>query len=76
MPTNTKSRTNVSIDRDILSAARDLRINISAVLEARLRDEIKIERQKAWKAENRGALDDANGFLERHGLWSDGLRQF
>jgi len=32
--------------------------------------------QARWLAENADALTDANAFLERHGLWSDGLRQF
>lgn len=29
-----------------------------------------------WRDENQGALDDANTFLTRYGLWSDGRRQF
>jgi post-segregation antitoxin (ccd killing protein) len=33
-------------------------------------------RQRRWIEENRGALSDANAFLARHGLWSDGKRQF
>jgi transcriptional regulator with XRE-family HTH domain len=33
-------------------------------------------REKQWLQENRGALDDANAFLEKHGLWSDGKRLF
>jgi transcriptional regulator with XRE-family HTH domain len=33
-------------------------------------------RQQRWLDENREALADANAFLEQHGLWSDGKRQF
>jgi post-segregation antitoxin (ccd killing protein) len=32
-------------------------------------------RQRRWLAENRAALAAANAFVERHGFWSDGLRQ-
>lgn len=33
-------------------------------------------RQQRWLEENRGAIEDANRFLEKHGLWSDGKRLF
>ncbi len=33
-------------------------------------------RQQRWIEENRNALEDANAFLARYGLWSDGKRQF
>jgi antitoxin CcdA len=33
-------------------------------------------RQRRWIEENRKALNDANAFLEKHGLWSDGKRLF
>ena len=72
----TKARTNVSIDRELIQAARELGLNLSALLEDRLRDAVAEGRRAAWRAENRGAIADANAFLERHGLWSDGLRQF
>ena len=29
-----------------------------------------------WLEENQGALTDANKFVERQGLWSDGKRLF
>lgn len=71
-----KTRTNVSVDAALLSEARSLNINLSAVLEARLREMITAKRQQEWLAQNRPALDDANEFLAKHGLWSDGARQF
>jgi antitoxin CcdA len=71
-----KVRTNVSVDPALLSEARALGINLSATLEDRLRDLVKQAREARWLAENQGALEDANEFLKRHGLWSDGLRQF
>jgi antitoxin CcdA len=40
-------------------------------------DEVVAEaRRHRWLQENRDALQDANRFLEKYGLWSDGRRQF
>jgi post-segregation antitoxin (ccd killing protein) len=36
----------------------------------------KAARQEAWSVVNGPALTDANAFLKRYGLWSDGKRQF
>ena len=72
----TKARTNVSLDAELLDQARELKINLSAVLEGRLRELVAELRRQRWLAENRAALADANAFLARHGLWSDGQRQF
>jgi hypothetical protein len=41
----------------------------------RTREMLSDARQRHWLRENRGALSDANEFLSRHGLWSDGRRQ-
>jgi antitoxin CcdA len=71
-----KARTNVSLDADLLRQARELRINLSAVLEDELRYLVAESRRQRWLAENRPAIADANAFLVQHGLWSDGHRQF
>lgn len=71
-----KARTNVSLDPGLLDEARSLGSNLSATLEGRLREIVAERRQQRWLAENREALADTNRFLERHGLWSDELRQF
>lgn len=33
-------------------------------------------RRRRWLEENRAALDDANKFIDTHGLWSDSTRLF
>jgi len=33
-------------------------------------------RQRRWIEDNRGAIEDANAFLGKHSLWSDGKRLF
>jgi antitoxin CcdA len=71
-----KSRTNVSVDAELLALARELRINVSAALEDRLKELVAESRCRVWCEEHKGAIEDANDFLERRGLWSDGRRQF
>lgn len=66
----------VGIDANILAAAEALGLDLSAELERAL---VALARQRAaelWQAENREAIEERNRFIERHGLWSDGLRQF
>jgi ribosome-binding protein aMBF1 (putative translation factor) len=47
---------------------RDLGVNLDEV--------VAKARQHRWLQDNREALHDANRFLEKYGLWSDGRRQF
>ena len=55
-------------DEALLAEARALGIDLAQIVaEARAR---------RWLDENKGALDDANAFVARHGLWSDGKRLF
>lgn len=66
----------VAIDANILAAAEALGLELSAEFERAL---MALARQRAaelWQAENREAIEERNRFIERHGLWSDGLRQF
>ena len=71
-----KKAANVSINSDLLQQAKDLKINLSATLEDQLAYLIRRERRAQWLDENRAALDDYNAFVEKHGVFSDGLRQF
>jgi transcriptional regulator with XRE-family HTH domain len=48
---------------------------VAAVAED-LRKVVGEARQQQWRAENREAIANANAFLARKGLWSDGKRQF
>lgn len=55
-------------DRRLLDEGRRLGVDFRAV--------VSEARQRNWLTENRGAIEDANAFLDRHGLWSDGKRLF
>lgn len=71
-----KKRTNVSLDADLMRQVHTPSVSLAASFDEKLREEVTSRRQAAWRVENRGAIADANAFLEKHGLWSDGLLQF
>lgn len=71
-----KKAANVSINSDLLQEAKILKINLSATLEQQLVHLIRQKRRAQWLKENRLALDDYNAFVDKHGVFSDGLRQF
>jgi len=71
-----KKAVNVSVNSDLLQQAKTLKINLSATLEDELAHLIRQKQRAQWLDENRSALDDYNAFVEKHGVFSDGLRQF
>ena len=46
------------------------------MLEAGLADAIRRQEGEAWLKKNRGALEAYNEHVEKHGVFSDGLRSF
>ena len=72
----TKRATNVSVRSDLLVAAREAGINLSATLEQALEKELAETRRKKWRQENRDAIAAYNEYIEKHGMFSDGLRSF
>lgn len=75
-PTASKKPTNLSLSADLLLEARALDINLSAALDEALAGIIRKRRAEAWLEENRAAMDAYNDHVERHGVFSDGLRGF
>ena len=71
-----KKAVNLSIDAELLYQAREIGLNLSQELEARLKQRTKAERWARWQEDNREAIEDHNRRIEREGLWSDGLRRF
>ena len=74
--TASKKSANLSINADLLQKAKSLGINLSATLEAALAAEVKRRRAERWLKENKASLDAYNAFVEKHGVFSDGLRGF
>ena len=71
-----KRAVNVSLDAEILAAAKEQKINLSQALEVELRKRIKEPREAKWREENREAIDSHNRFIEKHGIWSKKYRSW
>ncbi|CAD5109213.1 type II toxin-antitoxin system CcdA family antitoxin [Zestomonas carbonaria] len=71
-----KKATNLSLNSDLLKKARELDINLSAVLEEALANEVKERLARRWLEQNRQAIDAYNRHVEEQGVFSDGLRSF
>lgn len=71
-----KRPTNVTIDGQLLDAAKAAGINLSAELEQRLRDLLREHERAAWQEDNREAIESYNDSIERRGVFSNGLRRF
>ena len=71
-----KRAANLSVDERLLARARRLKLNLSQVLEAGLADAIRRQEGEAWLKKNRSALEAYNEHVEKHGVFSDGLRSF
>ena len=68
--------TNVSLNSKLLEEAKALGLNVSRACERGLEAEVKAAREKAWKEENREALEAANEYIEKYGLPLARFRQF
>ncbi len=80
MPTTTARRrrkaTNLSVDEGLLVQARRLKLNLSRVFETGLAEAIRREERAEWLKKNRAALQAYNDHVEKHGVFSEGLRSF
>jgi antitoxin CcdA len=71
-----KRATNVSVRSDLLSAAREAGVNLSATLERALTEELATVKRQKWREENREAIQAYNEHIEKHGTFSDDVRRF
>ena len=71
-----KKAKNLSINSDLLRKARELDINLSSALEQALEQIVKRRLYETWLEENRAAIESYNEHVERHGVFSDGVRGF
>ncbi len=71
-----KRATNVSIRSDLLVAAREAGVNLSATLERALAAELADLKRQRWREENRDAIAAYNEYVEEHGTFSDDVRSF
>jgi len=71
-----KRATNVSVRGDLLAAAREAGINLSAALERALSEELAKAKRKKWRNDNRNAIAAYNEHVGKHGTFSDDVRSF
>ena len=67
---------NISVRSDLLTAAQEAGIDLSATLEKALIDELAAMKRKKWREDNREAIDAYNEHVAKHGVFSDGVRFF
>lgn len=67
-PTPEKSRANITVDARTLSAARALRLNVSAISEAALAEAVRRAEARAWAEENAAALAERRDWIEANGM--------
>jgi antitoxin CcdA len=66
-----KRAVNVSIDAGILGVAKDMKINLSEVLETTLSEITAEERARRFYMEHKAAIDSYNRLVERQGTLSE-----
>jgi antitoxin CcdA len=71
-----KKAANLSVDSKLLEDAKRLNLNLSQVFEAGLEQAIRQRQREDWLKKNRRALDAYNDYVEKHGVFSNGLRSF
>jgi antitoxin CcdA len=71
-----KRATNVSVRGDLLDAARAAGVNLSALLERALSEELAHQNRLQWRAENLRAIAAYNEHLLRYGKHGTDLRSF
>ena len=69
-----KRAVNLFVDADLLDEAKRMRVNLSELLEQRLRTIVRAELERRWVDENRAAIESINAFIDRHGLLASRLR--
>lgn len=67
---------NLSLDAELLSEAKALKVNLSRAAEDGLRQAVVAAKSAQWKAQNAAALQSSNTYVEEHGLPLDQFRQF
>ena len=71
-PTGAKRATNVSLRSDLLEAAREAGVNLSATLERALTEELAQLKRRQWREEHAEAIAVYNEQFEKHGTFSAG----
>jgi antitoxin CcdA len=66
-----KRAVNLTIDAEILAAAKAQGINLSQTLEDELRKRTQAAREAKWREENRESIESFNRLIERAGVFGE-----
>ena len=72
--TAAKKPVNLSVNSDLLRQPKELKVNVSQVLEVALANQVKSLREAQWLADNQEAIDGYNRHVEENGLWNEAWR--
>lgn len=75
-PAGRKRPTNLSLSEDVLQQARALGINVSQVCDLHLREVVRSEQERRWRAEHTDFIAAYNEIVEREGLPLDEWKSF
>lgn len=67
---------NLTVNQDLLASARKYKLNLSKILQDSLITEIRKRWQNDWLTENKAAISAYNKRIDKHGVFSDGIRRF
>ncbi|MDB4957221.1 MAG: Post-segregation antitoxin CcdA [Myxococcales bacterium] len=71
-----KIPTNLSLRSDLVQRAKQLRLNLSELVDGALERAIKEAEGKAWLEENREGISEYNALVAKRGVFGDGRRRF
>jgi antitoxin CcdA len=71
-----RKATNLTLTVSLVAEARELGINVSQAAEQGISAAVKRRRQEQWLAENQGALESSNAFVEQLGVPLSQYRNF
>ena len=71
-----KRATNLSLSADVLDAAKALQINVSQVCDTHLREIVRLEQERRWRADHADFVAAYNSTIEAEGLPLDEWRGF
>jgi antitoxin CcdA len=76
MNRSVRKAVNLTVDSELLGAAWEAKLNLSATLESALKERLGRLRAERWLADNRRAITAYNDQVAEHGVFSDGQRSF
>lgn len=71
-----KKRTNLTINKDLVRAAKEMGLNLSEITEEALAAAVRQGARKQWEKENAEALKLHRSRVEAHGTFGDLVRRF